>query len=125
MYITNYGANNLMGFVPGPNASFMRFLENHDQTRISAVYGSYEMTMPAATIIMTAPGLPMIYSGQEVGYGLGISNLLLGSRGVIDWNWSFIFEIINHQKSDCKDKIPYFLIIFPISSVELRKVCEF
>ena len=87
-YITNYGANNLMGFIPGPNASFLRFLENHDQTRISAVYGSYEMTMPAATIIMTVPGLPLIYSGQEVGYGLGISNLLLGSRGVIDWNWS-------------------------------------
>lgn len=85
-YITNSGANNMMGFIPGPNASFLRFLENHDQDRIVYLYNSYEMTMPAATILMTVPGLPMIYSGEEVGFGFGIANQLQRERGVIDWN---------------------------------------
>ncbi|HEY6952980.1 MAG TPA: T9SS type A sorting domain-containing protein, partial [Bacteroidota bacterium] len=34
----------------------------------------------------TVPGIPMIYSGQEVGYGLGISNFDQRRRGIIDWN---------------------------------------
>ncbi|MBM4167687.1 MAG: T9SS type A sorting domain-containing protein [Ignavibacteria bacterium] len=88
--ITNFGGNT-MGFVPGPNSYFLRFLENHDEDRISYLYGSYERTMPAATVLFTVPGLPMIYSGQEVGYGLGIEgsderSLNKRRRGVIDWN---------------------------------------
>ncbi|OGU74355.1 MAG: hypothetical protein A3G43_01680 [Ignavibacteria bacterium RIFCSPLOWO2_12_FULL_56_21] len=75
------------GYVPGPNASFMRFLENHDEDRISSVYGSYEKTKPVATAYMLAPGMPMIYAGQEVGFGLGISNYDGRRRGVIDWNF--------------------------------------
>ena len=65
----------------------MRFLENHDEDRISSVYGSYEKTKPVATAYMLAPGMPMIYAGQEVGFGLGISNYDGRRRGVIDWNF--------------------------------------
>jgi len=42
--------------------------------------------MPIATVIFTVPGLPMIYSGQEVGYGIGIGNYDQRRRGVINWN---------------------------------------
>jgi glycosidase len=74
------------GFSPGPNASFMRFLENHDEERIVYVYGNYQKTIPPSTVLFTAPGMPLIYSGQEVGYGVGISNFDQRRRGVIDWN---------------------------------------
>jgi glycosidase len=84
-YITNFGGDK-MGYVPGPNAFFMRFLENHDEDRIVSLYGSYERSMPVGTVVMTVPGLPMIYSGQEVGFGLGLGTLDLRRRGVIDWN---------------------------------------
>lgn len=72
-------------FYPGPNASFMRFLENHDEERIAYLYGSYQKTMPPSTVLFTAPGMPLIYSGQEVGYGLGVSGFDQRRRGVIDW----------------------------------------
>lgn len=76
------------GFFPGQNALFLRFMENHDEERIVAVptYGSYQKTMPVATTLFTVPGLPMIYSGQEVGFGLGISDYDARRRGVIDWS---------------------------------------
>ncbi len=86
-YVTNFGSNDTMGFLPGPHALFMRFLENHDETRIAALYGSYAKTMPMGTMIFTVPGIPMIYSGQEVGYGLGITNTSIDTRrSIIDWN---------------------------------------
>ncbi|HTR82121.1 MAG TPA: alpha-amylase family glycosyl hydrolase, partial [Bacteroidota bacterium] len=83
--VTNYGGDT-MGFVPGPNSRFMRFLENHDEERIAYQYGSYAKTMPMGTMIFTVPGIPMIYSGQEVGFGLGISDYDQRRRGIIDWN---------------------------------------
>ncbi|HTY11117.1 MAG TPA: alpha-amylase family glycosyl hydrolase [Bacteroidota bacterium] len=83
--VTNYGGDT-MGFVPGPNSRFMRFLENHDEDRIAYTYGSYAKTMPMGTLIFTVPGIPMIYSGQEVGFGLGIANFDQRRRGIIDWN---------------------------------------
>ncbi|HCA82043.1 MAG TPA: hypothetical protein DEP53_20120 [Bacteroidetes bacterium] len=75
-------------FYPGKNALFLRFMENHDEERIVAVptYGSYQKTMPVATTLFTVPGLPMIYSGQEVGFGLGIGDYDQRRRGVIDWS---------------------------------------
>ncbi len=74
-------------FYPGPNASFMRFMENHDEERIIYQYrdSSYQKTKPMATTIFTVPGMPMIYSGQEVGYGLQVSDFYQRTRGVIDW----------------------------------------
>ena len=85
--VTNYGADDTMGFLPGPHALFMRFLENHDETRIAVQYGSYAKTMPMGTMVFTVPGIPMIYSGQEVGYGLGVTTPGLDTRrSIIDWN---------------------------------------
>jgi glycosidase len=81
---TKYFNNN---FYPGPNASFMRFMENHDEERIIYQYqdSTYRKSMPVATTMFTVPGMPMIYSGQEVGYGLTVSDFYRRTRGVIDW----------------------------------------
>ncbi len=73
-------------YYPGSNASSLRFLENHDEERIAYAYGSYEKTMPIGTVVFTAPGMPMLYSGQEVGFGLGINDFDQRRRGVINWN---------------------------------------
>jgi len=69
--ITNYG------YSPGANSYFLRFLENHDETRIAQLY-SIEQTKAGAVTIFTIPGIPMIYAGQEVGWK--------GRRNLIDFN---------------------------------------
>ncbi len=84
-YVTNYGGP-IMGFVPGPNSLFLRGLENQDEDRIAFTYGSDSKTMPMGTVIFTVPGIPMLYAGQEVGWGLGITDFDQRRRGVIDWN---------------------------------------
>ncbi|HEY6435387.1 MAG TPA: alpha-amylase family glycosyl hydrolase, partial [Ignavibacteriaceae bacterium] len=76
------------GFYPGENSYFMRFMESQDEDRISFFYNSFEKTMPMATIIFSAPGMPMMFNGQEVGFGKGINtNLDARRRGIIDWNF--------------------------------------
>lgn len=77
------------GFYPGENSYFMRFMETQDEDRISYEYNSFEKTMPMATVLFTAPGIPLLYNGQEVGYGKGIpGSKITRSRSVIDWNFS-------------------------------------
>ena len=77
------------GFYPGENSYFMRFMESQDEDRISYIYNSFEKTMPMSTVIFTAPGMPMMFNGQEVGFGKGIiSNLDARRRGIIDWNFA-------------------------------------
>ncbi len=79
---------NNSGFSPGENSYFMRFMESQDEDRISYFYNSFEKTMPMATVIFTSPGMPMMYNGQEVGFGKGINtNLDARRRGIIDWNF--------------------------------------
>ncbi len=87
-YVTNYGPNNgsTMGYEPGPDALFMRCMENQDEESIAYTYGSFKKTMPMATVIFTIPGIPLMYSGQEVGWGLGISDYYQRIRGVINWD---------------------------------------
>jgi len=76
------------GYYPGENSYFMRFMESQDEDRISYFYNSFEKTMPMATVIFTAPGMPMMYNGQEVGFGKGINTSLDDRRrGIIDWNF--------------------------------------
>ena len=89
-YVTNYGPNNgsTMGFEPGPDALFMRCMENQDEDRIAYLYNSFQKTMPMATVIFTVPGIPLMYSGQEVGWGYNISDYDQRRRGVIDWNYA-------------------------------------
>ncbi len=81
------------GFYPGENSYFMRFMESQDEDRISYIYNSFEKTMPMATVIFTAPGMPMMYNGQEVGLGQrswqpGEPDLNVRRRGIIDWNFA-------------------------------------
>jgi hypothetical protein len=67
-------------------------MESQDEDRISYVYNSFEKTMPMATVIFTAPGMPMMMNGQEVGWGKGLGqpgepDLNVRRRGIIDWNF--------------------------------------
>ena len=76
--MTNYG------FVPGPNARWFRFLENHDETRIQEIHRSNpDRVRPLTGLLLTGPGIPMIFQGQEVGYGAGN-----GDRRRLPVNWT-------------------------------------
>ncbi len=85
------------GFYPGENALYMRFMESQDEDRIVYFYSgafaldaasTFQRTMPMATVLFTAPGFPMLWNGQEVGWGYGITgNKEARARSVIDWNY--------------------------------------
>ena len=85
------------GFYPGPDALYLRFLESQDEDRISYLYSnngaldattSFMRTMPLASVLFTIPGLPMLWNGQEVGMGYGVSGTKENrDRSVIDWNF--------------------------------------
>ncbi len=80
-YRTRITAN---GFNPGPNSRYFRFLENHDWTRIQSLFsGNPNRIRPLTSMLMTIPGIPMIYQGQEVGYGGGSGDT---RRLPVDWN---------------------------------------
>jgi len=90
--LRNGSANNGMGYVPGPNSYFLRFLENHDEDRVIYKYGTsvtkdiaIQRTMPMSTAVNLAVGMPMVYAGQEVGRGYGISDFDVRRRGVVDF----------------------------------------
>lgn len=72
---------------PGPNALFLRFLENQDEDRAAYRYGSIEKTVPVSTALFTATGIPMIFQGQEAGMGYGMGG---GRdqrvRSTVDWD---------------------------------------
>jgi cyclomaltodextrinase / maltogenic alpha-amylase / neopullulanase len=60
----------------------LRYLENHDQERIAIAARTPEQRKLAAAFLLTLPGLPLIYAGQEVG---------AVNRPTIDWttvDWS-------------------------------------
>ncbi len=75
--VRNYSPESRYNHYTGPNARYFRFLENHDETRIAGLF-SAEKTRAAAALLLTAPGVPMIYAGQEAGE--------TSRRGKIDWN---------------------------------------
>ena len=76
--MTNYG------FYPGPEARPFRFLENHDEGRIQEVHkANPDRVRPLTGLLMTGPGIPMVYQGQEVGYGEGN-----GDRRRLPVNWT-------------------------------------
>ncbi len=82
-----------MGYLPGPDSYFLRFLENQDQDRIAYLYSvgapdaatARARTMPVATAVNLAVGLPQVYAGQEVGRGPGIADLDVRRRGVVNF----------------------------------------
>ncbi|MBC8375842.1 MAG: T9SS type A sorting domain-containing protein [FCB group bacterium] len=80
------------GYYPGENSYYMRFMESQDEDRIAYNYDSFVKTMPMATVIFTAPGIPMVTNGQEVGWGKdmgapGEPDLNDRRRGVINWEF--------------------------------------
>ena len=44
----------------------MRFVENHDEQRSAKTFGWPEVK-PFSELVFTLPGIPLIYSGQEIG----------------------------------------------------------
>ena len=54
-----------------------RFLENHDEQRFIKTFG-LEAAKLSAGFLLTSPGVPLIYAGQEVGE--------TSYRGIIHWN---------------------------------------
>jgi glycosidase len=103
--LRNYSSTSGMGYLPGPNSYFMRFLENHDEDRVIYAFGqgvdsasAMRRTMPVSTAVNLAVGMPMVYSGQEVGRGYGISDFDQRRRGVIDWNSGFASTLMPHYQ---------------------------
>jgi glycosidase len=60
-----------------PHAAFMTYIENHDETRYLAECGRGAVEAAAAAQL-TLPGVPMLYSGQELG--------MRQRRGPVDWD---------------------------------------
>lgn len=51
-----------------PDGQFATFLTNHDQDRVMSVFsGKVEKAKVAAAMLLTAPGTPFIYYGEEIG----------------------------------------------------------
>jgi glycosidase len=51
-----------------PNERWAPFLKNHDQTRtLTVLGGDLEGARLAATFLLTLPGLPFVYYGEELG----------------------------------------------------------
>jgi cyclomaltodextrinase len=85
------------GYFPGPNSLYMRFMESQDEDRITYFYSNgnsldatttFNRTKPMASLIFSVPGFPMIWNGQEVGWGYGISGAKEDrNRSTIGWNF--------------------------------------
>ncbi len=89
------------GYWPGPNARFLRFMENQDEDVIfynnptpTSYYDAdpttaFRKTMPMASVIFTAPGVPQLWNGQEVGWGYGIGGAKENrNRSTINWSYA-------------------------------------
>jgi Secretion system C-terminal sorting domain len=86
----------------------MRFMESQDEDRIVSFYSmgnyydaqtTFKRTMPMASTVFTVPGLPMIWNGQEVGWGYGISGAKEArNRSVIDWNYQGAALLSSHYQ---------------------------
>ena len=81
-----------------PHASFMLYIENHDETRYIVECGD-DAAMAAAGALFTLPGVPMLYGGQELGQR--------GRRDAIAWDHARE-EIRDHyqQLIDVRNETP-------------------
>jgi glycosidase len=51
-----------------PTGSYATFITNHDQERVmSTMFGAVEKATSAGSILLTGPGVPFIYYGEEIG----------------------------------------------------------
>jgi glycosidase len=65
------------------------FLTNHDQTRIATVLGNEGAKLRnAAAILLTLPGAPFLYYGEEVGLQNGPTSADESKRTPMPWNAS-------------------------------------
>jgi alpha-amylase len=67
---TNSAINSALTFAEQamPNWQFATFLTNHDQNRtLDALYESLDKARLAAFLLLTSPGTPFIYYGEEIG----------------------------------------------------------
>ncbi|MCZ7555728.1 MAG: alpha-amylase family glycosyl hydrolase [Bacteroidia bacterium] len=65
----NYSPDGRYNYHTGPNAHYFRFMENHDEDRVAQIFRSNtERTKPGVVTMFMAPGIPMLYAGQEVGW---------------------------------------------------------
>ncbi len=84
-------------YYPGPDSYYLRYLENQDESRLAYDYSNVNQTMPLATVLMTVPGVPMIYAGQEVGFGAGIDQFS-GRRNTVDFSTPYARELVPHYE---------------------------
>jgi alpha-amylase len=67
---SNISANSALTFATQtlPNGDYGTFLTNHDQDRLmSDLYGDVGKAKVAASLLLTSPGTPFIYYGEEIG----------------------------------------------------------
>ena len=67
---SNTGVNSAITFALNdmPDFNFGTFLTNHDQNRVmSMLNGNVDKAKVAATLMLTSPGTPYIYYGEEIG----------------------------------------------------------
>jgi glycosidase len=67
---SNTGVNSAIKFALSdmPDFDFATFLTNHDQNRVMSVLnGDVEKAKAAASLMLTSPGTPFIYYGEEIG----------------------------------------------------------
>ena len=51
-----------------PPGEYATFLTNHDQNRVmSELMGNQDQAKIAATLLLTSPGVPFLYYGEELG----------------------------------------------------------
>ncbi len=74
-----------------------RFLENHDEDRFISKF-SPEQTKLAASILLTLPGVPLIYAGQETGE--------VNQRDMISWNDKYNFQVYYQKLILARDNYP-------------------
>lgn len=70
-----------------PGATLVPFLANHDQTRVATLLGVDEgKRVSAAGLLLTLPGTPFIYYGEEVGLKNGTASGDTAKRSPMPWS---------------------------------------
>ncbi|MBU0692226.1 hypothetical protein KKH18_10505, partial [bacterium] len=90
--ITNYG-------FPWPQYKGpLRFMENHDEARYISIKTPAQ-TRLVATLLMSIPGIPMLYAGQEIG--------TTSQRGLIPWGTDpNNFYPLYHRLTNARSQLP-------------------
>jgi len=91
--VRNYSPTLEYNYYTGSNARYFRFLENHDEDRITSLFAK-ERAKAGAVFLLTIPGIPMIYAGQEVGE--------TSRRGEIEWSRTLGTEFLQLYQRLCR-----------------------